>query len=112
LRFPPPHPDLIVFLAGADPWEGDRLGPLALTKEGLRARDTLVLDRAEALGVPICTTLAGGYAPDVRDTVEINLATARAVADRHSATQRAHASGTGSHLPEWGHPPCRHYLAL
>ena len=76
------RPDLIVFLAGADPWEGDGLGRLALTKEGLRARDALVLDRAEALGMPICTTLAGGYAKDVRDTVAINLATARAVAAR------------------------------
>lgn len=76
------RPDLVVFLAGADPWEGDRLGRLALTKAGLGARDALVLDRAETLGVPICTTLAGGYAPDVRDTVEINLATARAVAVR------------------------------
>ncbi len=76
------RPDFVVFLAGADPWEGDRLGRLALTKEGLRARDTLVLDHAGALGAPICTTLAGGYASDVTDTVEINLATARAVAAR------------------------------
>lgn len=79
---PAARPDLIVFLAGADPWEGDRLGRLALTKAGLNARDTVVLDRATALGVPVCTTLAGGYAVDVRDTVEINLATARAVAAR------------------------------
>ncbi|MDQ3091449.1 MAG: histone deacetylase, partial [Actinomycetota bacterium] len=79
---PAARPDLIVFLAGADPWEGDRLGRLALTKAGLNARDTVVLDRATALGVPVCTTLAGGYASDVTDTVEINLATARAVAAR------------------------------
>ena len=59
---PVARPDLVVLLAGADPWEGDRLGRLALTKEGLHTRDTLVLDRAEALGVPLCTTLAGGYA--------------------------------------------------
>ncbi|MDQ3609628.1 MAG: histone deacetylase [Actinomycetota bacterium] len=83
---PVARPDLIVFLAGADPWEGDRLGRLALTKDGLRARDTLVLERATFLGVPLCTTLAGGYATDVRDTVEINLATARAVAARADAT--------------------------
>lgn len=79
---PAARPDLIVFLAGADPWEGDRLGRLALTKAGLNARDTVVLDRATALGAPVCTTLAGGYAVDVGDTVEINLATARAVAAR------------------------------
>lgn len=86
---PVARPDLIFFLAGADPWEEDRLGRLAVTKAGLGARDALVLDRAEALGVPLCTTLAGGYAPDVRDTVEINLATARAVAERAGATRIA-----------------------
>jgi acetoin utilization deacetylase AcuC-like enzyme len=79
---PAARPELVVFLAGADPWAGDRLGRLALTKAGLRARDALVLDTAERAGAPVCVALAGGYAPDVRDTVEINLATARAVAAR------------------------------
>ena len=79
---PTAHPDLVFFLAGADPWEGDRLGRLALTKPGLRARDALVLDTAERAGAPVCVVLAGGYAPDVADTVEINLATVRAVAGR------------------------------
>ena len=64
------RPDLIVFPAGADPWEGDRLGRLALTKKDLRHRDVLVVDRANSLGVPLCTTLEGVYATDVRDTVE------------------------------------------
>jgi acetoin utilization deacetylase AcuC-like enzyme len=73
-------PEVVFYLAGADPWAGDALGRLALTKDGLRARDALVLDRAAAAGAPLCVTLAGGYAPDVRDTVEINLATVRAVA--------------------------------
>jgi acetoin utilization deacetylase AcuC-like enzyme len=75
-------PQLAFYLAGADPWEGDRLGRLALTKAGLRARDTLVLDRLQAAGCRICVTLAGGYADDVADTAEIYLATARAVAQR------------------------------
>src|SRR3954447_12027508 len=79
---PTSHPDLVFFLAGADPWEGDRLGRLALTKDGLCARDALVLDTAARAGAPVCVVLAGGYAPDVGDTVEINLATARAVAAR------------------------------
>src|SRR3712207_5282150 len=65
-------PDIAFFLAGADPWEGDRLGRLALTKDGLRRRDAHVLDRFIGLGVPVCVVLAGGYAEDVRDTVEIN----------------------------------------
>jgi acetoin utilization deacetylase AcuC-like enzyme len=83
--WPRARPDLLILLAGADPWEGDALGRLALTKAGLRERDALILARAEAAGVPLCVTLAGGYAPDVRDTVEINLATVRAVAARAAA---------------------------
>lgn len=75
-------PQLVFFLAGADPWEGDRLGRLSLTKLGLAARDAMVLDRAAAWGAAVCVVLAGGYAPNVDDTVEINAATARAVADR------------------------------
>lgn len=75
-------PQLVFFLAGADPWEGDRLGRLALTKAGLAARDALVFDRAEAWGAAACVVLAGGYAPNVDDTVDINAATAGAVADR------------------------------
>jgi acetoin utilization deacetylase AcuC-like enzyme len=70
------------YLAGADPWEGDRLGKLALTKAGLRARDELVLDRLRATGAAVCIVLAGGYAADVNDTVDIHAATAEAVAAR------------------------------
>jgi acetoin utilization deacetylase AcuC-like enzyme len=72
--------ELAFYLAGADPWHGDRLGRLALTKDGLRARDELVLDR---LGdVPVCVVLAGGYAEDVRDTVDIHAATVAVVTRR------------------------------
>ena len=49
-------------------------------------RDDLVLDRLGELGVPVAVVLAGGYAPDVRDTVDINAATAAAVAARYRAT--------------------------
>jgi acetoin utilization deacetylase AcuC-like enzyme len=76
------EPEVAFYLAGADPWEGDRLGRLALTKAGLRARDELVLDRLRATGAAVCVVLAGGYAEDVRDTVEINAGTAAAVAAR------------------------------
>jgi acetoin utilization deacetylase AcuC-like enzyme len=75
-------PDVAFYLAGADPWRGDRLGRLALTKAGLRARDELVLDRLRGAGARVCVVLAGGYAEDVRDTVDINAATAAAVARR------------------------------
>ena len=81
---PRAQPDIAFYLAGADPWEGDRLGRLALTKDGLRARDELVLDRLRATGANVCVVLAGGYADDVRDTVDINAATAAAVARRLS----------------------------
>jgi acetoin utilization deacetylase AcuC-like enzyme len=76
------RPDFAFFLAGADPWHGDRLGRLALTKAGLQARDELVLDRLAAAGAAVCVVLAGGYADDIRDTVDINAATAAAVAAR------------------------------
>jgi acetoin utilization deacetylase AcuC-like enzyme len=77
--------DVAFYLAGADPWEGDRLGRLALTKPGLLRRDELVLDRLLASGAAVCVVLAGGYADDVQDTVDINAATVRAVAERASA---------------------------
>jgi acetoin utilization deacetylase AcuC-like enzyme len=67
--------EIAFYLAGADPWEGDRLGRLALTKAGLRARDEHVLTRLMATGAAVVVVLAGGYAPDVDDTVEINAAT-------------------------------------
>ena len=72
------RPELCFVLAGADPFEGDRLGRLALTKQGLTARDALVRDTLAGAGVPICVTLAGGYAEDIRDTVDINVSTLRA----------------------------------
>ena len=71
------RPELCFVLAGADPFAGDRLGRLALTKEGLGARDTLIRETVTAAGVPICLTLAGGYAEDIRDTVDINVNTLR-----------------------------------
>ncbi len=74
--------DVAFYLAGADPWEGDRLGRLALSKDGLRRRDEHVLDRLLASGAAVVVVLAGGYAPDVADTVDINVATVRAVAAR------------------------------
>ena len=82
VALPRAAPDIAFYLAGADPWRGDRLGRLALTKAGLRARDELVLDRLRAVGAAVCVVLAGGYAEDVRDTVDINAATAAAVARR------------------------------
>jgi acetoin utilization deacetylase AcuC-like enzyme len=81
--------ELAFYLAGADPWLGDRLGRLALTKEGLLERDELVLDRLRAAGAGVCVVLAGGYAEDVRDTVDINAATVRVVTRRFETPIRA-----------------------
>jgi acetoin utilization deacetylase AcuC-like enzyme len=72
-------PDLIVYLAGADPFAGDRLGGLALTKGGLAERDRLVVAAARSAGVPVATVLAGGYAADVLDTVDIHANTIEAM---------------------------------
>jgi acetoin utilization deacetylase AcuC-like enzyme len=71
------RPDLMIYVAGADPFEGDRLGGLTLTKAGLRSRDRMVVDAARIAGVPIATVLAGGYASHVRDTVDIHVNTIR-----------------------------------
>lgn len=71
------RPDLVVYLAGADPYHDDRLGRLALTKRGLAARDLRVLGECRARGVPVVVTMAGGYGRDTEDTVDIHLATIR-----------------------------------
>jgi acetoin utilization deacetylase AcuC-like enzyme len=68
-------PDVIFYLAGADPFQEDRLGGLALTLDGLRRRDRLVLDAAAATGIPVATVLAGGYAARVDDTVSAHVNT-------------------------------------
>jgi acetoin utilization deacetylase AcuC-like enzyme len=68
-------PDLAIYLAGADPYAGDRLGRLALSKQGLAARDRLVLDRLRDRGVPVAIAMAGGYAEDIADSVDIHVAT-------------------------------------
>lgn len=71
VAFPAAAPDLVIYLAGADPFRGDRLGRLALSKEGLAARDELVLERCRVKRTPVVVTLAGGYGRDVADTVDI-----------------------------------------
>jgi acetoin utilization deacetylase AcuC-like enzyme len=72
--------ELCFYLAGADPFAGDRLGRLALTHAGLAGRDRLVRSSLLRAGIPVCVTLAGGYAERIEDTVAINLATLRAFA--------------------------------
>ena len=69
------RPDVVAYLAGADPFDEDQLGGLSLTKEGLRRRDRLVFDVCRSAGVPVFVTLAGGYARRVQDTVDIHVGT-------------------------------------
>jgi len=75
---------LAIYLAGADPYAGDRLGRLALSKSGLAARDAAVLDALHARRVPVAVAMAGGYAENVDDVVDIHLATIGAVLARYA----------------------------
>ncbi len=68
-------PDLVFYVAGADPYEGDRLGRMRLTETGLRQRDAIVLGRCLAERVPVAVSMAGGYAPDVDTIARIHAGT-------------------------------------
>ncbi len=69
------RPDLVYYLAGADPYEKDKLGGLAVSKEGLQTRDRLVFQLCRDLGLPLVITLAGGYAEEIEDIVDIQFHT-------------------------------------
>ena len=71
------QPQAMIYLAGADPYEGDRLGRLKLTKAGLAQRDRFVLRLARDHAIPITATMAGGYAHNVADIVDIHFNTVR-----------------------------------
>ena len=73
------NPDIIFYLGGADPFEKDKLGRLKLTQTGLMRRDEIVLEFAREHHTPIVTTMSGGYALDINDTVEIHANTIRTV---------------------------------
>jgi acetoin utilization deacetylase AcuC-like enzyme len=75
------RPDLVFYLAGADPYEGDRLGRLKLTIEGLRARDRRVFDACRSRRIPVAVAMSGGYAPDVEAIVTIHTHTIREAVD-------------------------------
>ncbi len=69
------QPDILLYVGGADPYCEDQLGGLSLTKEGLRQRDHQVFEAARRRSIPVATTLAGGYALRVEDTVRIHVNT-------------------------------------
>ena len=74
------EPDLVIYLAGSDPHEGDRLGRLCLTFDGLARRDAMVLDACREVGIPVAITIAGGYGRNISDSVAAHLNTVRVAA--------------------------------
>ena len=78
-------PDLVIYLAGADPHEGDRLGRMRLTFDGLQRRDAMVLEACRDVGMPVAITIAGGYGRELDDTLRVHL--------HDSRRQRFHVAG-------------------
>jgi acetoin utilization deacetylase AcuC-like enzyme len=74
------RPELVVYLAGADPHVHDKLGRLALSFEGLARRDSMVIDQCREVGLPVVVTVAGGYGASIDETVRIHVETARIAA--------------------------------
>ena len=89
------QPELLVYVAGADPYREDQLGGLRLTVEGLEKRDRLVFEKARAKKIPVAVTLAGGYARRVEDTVTIHANTVR-VAKQFAKCRNPVSSESGS----------------
>ena len=73
--------NLVIYLAGADPYRNDRFGRLSLTKGGLAGRDQMVLRHLHQAGLPVAITLAGGYARQVADAVDIHFETVRSAVE-------------------------------
>ncbi len=86
------EPGLLFYLAGADPHEGDRLGRLRVSDEGMQARDLRVFDWALSRGVPVAMSMAGGYGHDIQTTVRVQLNTYRIALDHWRRWQNRRAS--------------------
>jgi len=88
------RPEIVFYVGGADPYCEDQLGGLMLTKKGLKERDKRVFEEARTRGIPVATTLAGGYARRVEDTVRIHVNTVVAAREvTEESGQRPAASG-------------------
>lgn len=88
-------PDLVFYLAGADPYKGDKLGRLALTIEGLRRRDEMVLQECYQRETPVVTVMSGGYGENIHDTIEIHCNTIRAAYSVYAGSNPVGASLVG-----------------
>ena len=82
-------PEIVFYLAGADPYAGDKLGRLALTIDGLRRRDACMLRECYEREVPVVTVMSGGYGKDINDTIEIHCNTIRMVKEVFEFTAAA-----------------------
>jgi len=69
--------DLAIYISGADPYIGDRLGKLAITKDGLAKRDRTVINHIQQAGLPVAVVMGGGYAPNIDDIISIHLETVK-----------------------------------
>jgi len=74
---PQTQADFAIYLAGADPYQGDRLGRLALSKAGLATRDKVVFEQCQQIGIPVAVVMSGGYAPNIDDIVDIHYQTVK-----------------------------------
>lgn len=86
------HAELAIYIAGADPYQSDKLGRLALTQAGLLARDQMVFEYCQDAGLPVAVVMGGGYAHNIEDTVEIQFQTVR-LAVELNGRQRGIRSG-------------------
>jgi acetoin utilization deacetylase AcuC-like enzyme len=80
------QPDLVIYLAGADPHEDDRLGRLALSFDGLARRDSMVIEHCREVGLPVVVVIGGGYGRPIETTVSVHTNTAR-IAARYARRQ-------------------------
>ena len=92
------RPSLVIYLAGADPFERDQLGGLSVTKAGLKERDKIVIENARSLGIAVAVVMAGGYAQEIKDTVDIHLNTVR-IAQRAQRIYPEPPEFAGVHRP-------------
>jgi acetoin utilization deacetylase AcuC-like enzyme len=82
-------PAFLIFLAGADPHEDDRLGRLGLTFAGLKQRDERVFDFAHRLGIPVAVTMAGGYGNEINNTVSVHAQTVASALNHYERVKQS-----------------------
>ncbi len=99
------EPDVVLYLAGADPHEGDRLGRLKLSFAGLEARDRRVMDWAWARGLPLVLAMGGGYGHDLDDTVQVQVNTYRTALDCWDRWQARLQAVAARPPPRWHNAP-------